>query len=216
MEKNPTWRKSMSKKQSLVTFLVVLSWTVIAAAAPITYIYTGTGSGSIGGTPFTDAAFSITGVGETADLASCGGGCQEINHTATSVTISGIGTFQITSPLRTFLNNTPGLSRQNPPGGDLYNLYVGDFTGWDLVSDWGPINTTGSIHQWASPQVNTSGGILVFTDNGTTPGTFQSVLGQEAAAIPTLSQWGMVLLACLLLCVAIRRIRRFEGVVATR
>ncbi len=206
----------MFKKQSLVTILVVLSWAMVAAAAPITYIYTGTGSGSIGGTPFTDAAFTITGVGETADVASCGGGCQEINHTETTVIIDGIGTFSITSPLRTFLNNTPGLSRQNPPGGDLYNLYAGDFTGWDLVSDWGPINTTGSIHQWASPQVNTSGGVLVFTTNGVTPGTFQAVLGREAEAIPTLSQWGMVLLAGLLLCVAVWRIRRFEGVAATR
>lgn len=206
----------MSEKRSLVTLLVVLSWTAVAAAAPITYVYTGTGSGSIGGTPFTDAAFTITGVGETANVASCGGGCQEINHTATSVTINGIGTFQITSPLRTFLNNTPGLSRQNPPGGDLYSLYVGNFAGWDLVSDWGPINTTGSILQWANPQVNTSGGVLVFADNGVTPGTFQAVLGLEAAAIPTLSQWGTVLLACLLLCVAIRRIRRSEGVAATR
>lgn len=203
-------------KQSAATFLVVLTWAVAAAAAPITYTYTGTGSGSIGGTPFTDAAFTITGVGETANVASCGGGCQEINHTATSVTINGIGTFQITSPLRTFLANTPGLSRQNPPGGDLYNLYDGDFTGWNLVSDWGPINTTGSILQWASPQVNTSGGVLVFTDNGVTPGAFQAVLGQEAEAIPTLSQWGMVLLAFLLACVAIWHIRRFEGLAVTR
>lgn len=205
----------MSIKQSAATLLVVLSGAVAAAAAPITYIYTGTGSGSIGGTPFTDAAFTITGMADTDDLASCGGGCQEINHTATNVTIDGIGTFTITSPLRTFLNGTPGLSRQDPPGGDLYSLYGGDFAGWDLVSNWGPLNTTGSILQWASPQVNTSGGVLVFTDNGTTPGTFQAVLGQAAEAIPTLSQWGTVLLACLLMCVAIWRIRRTEGVGAT-
>lgn len=200
----------MSMKQSTVASLVVLAWAAVAAATPITYIYTGTGSGSLGGTPFTDAAFTITGQADTADLASCGGACREINHIATSVTIAGVGTFTITSPLRTFLNNTPGLSRQNPPGGDLYSLYVGDFAGWDLVSDWGPLNTTGSLLQWAPPQpdVNTNGGVLVFTNNGTVPGTFQAVLGREAAAIPTTSEWGRVLFAALLVCVAVWSMRR--------
>lgn len=200
----------MSMKQSAVILFFVLAWAAVGAATPITYIYTGTGSGSIGGTPFTDAAFTITGQGDTNNVASCGGGCQEIDHSSTSVTIVGVGTFTIISPLRTFLNTTPGLSRQNPPGGDLYNLYDGDFAGWDLVSDWGPLDTTGAILQWAPPQpeVNTDGGVLVFTDNGATPGTFQAILGQEAAAIPTLSEWGMLLFAALLLCVAIWSIRR--------
>lgn len=200
----------MSMKQSAVALFVVLAWVAVGDATPITYIYTGTGSGSLGGAPFTDAAFTITGQADTADLASCGGACREINHIVTSVTIAGVGTVTITSPLRTFLNNTPGLSRQNPPGGDLYSLYVGDFAGWDLVSDWGPLNTTGSLLQWSPPQpdVNTSGGVLVFTNNGAVPGTFQAVLGQEAAAIPTASEWGMVLFAGLLVCVAVWSMRR--------
>lgn len=204
----------MSVKQSAVALLVVLAWAAVGAATPITYIYTGTGSGSLGGAPFTDAAFTITGQADTADVASCGGACREINHIATSVTIAGVGTFTITSPLRTFLNNTPGLSRQNPPGGDLYNLYGGDFVGWDLVSDWGPLNTTGSLLQWAQPEVNTNGGVLVFANNGAVPGTFQAILGQEAAAIPTVSEWGMVLFAGLLVCVAVWSMRRARALSA--
>lgn len=190
----------MFLKQSAMTVLIGLAWAAAAAAAPITYIYTGTGSGSIGGTPFTDAAFTITGQADTDDLASCGGSCREIDHLSTSVTVAGVGTFTITSPLRTFLNNTPGLSRQNPPGGDLYNLYNGNFVGWDLVSDWGPINTTGSLLQWggAQPDVNTTGGVLEFTDDGAVPGTFQAVLGQEAAAIPALSGFGVLVLSMLI------------------
>jgi hypothetical protein len=190
----------MSLKQSAMTVLIGLAWAAAAAAAPITYIYTGTGSGSIGGTPFTDAAFTITGQADTDDLASCGGSCREIDHLSTSVTVAGVGTFTITSPLRTFLNNTPGLSRQNPPGGDLYNLYNGNFVGWDLVSDWGPINTTGSLLQWggAQPDVNTTGGVLEFADDGAVPGTFQAVLGQEAAAIPALSGSGVLVLSMLI------------------
>jgi hypothetical protein len=190
----------MSSRRSVVAIVVLMLSAAAAAAAPITYIYTGTGSGSIGGTPFTDAAFTITGQADTDDLASCGGSCREIDHLSTSVTIAGVGTFTITSPLRTFLNNTPGLSRQNPPGGDLYNLYNGNFVGWDLVSDWGPVNTTGSLLQWggAQPDVNTSGGVLEFADNGAVPGTFQAVLGQEAAAIPAVSGFGMLVLSGLI------------------
>jgi hypothetical protein len=208
----------MSLKQSAMTVLIGLAWAAAAAAAPITYIYTGTGSGSIGGTPFTDAAFTITGQADTDDLASCGGSCREIDHLSTSVTIAGVGTFTITSPLRTFLNNTPGLSRQNPPGGDLYSLYNGDFVSWDLVSDWGPINTTGSLLQWggSQPDVNTTGGVLEFADNGAVPGTFQAVLGQEAAAIPTLGEWGTILFGCLLSGAALWHLRRRERVPAGR
>ena len=174
-----------------ITFFSILCWTWTAFASPITYIYTGTGSGTIGGTPFTNAAFTITGQAETNDLASCGGSCQQINHLSTSVDISGVGTYTITSPLRTFLNGTPGLSRHEPPGGDLYNLQ-GNFSGWDLVSNWGPVNTTGFLMQWTSPQVNTSGGVLLFQDESQIPGTFQAILWQKAA-IPTMTQWGMII-----------------------
>lgn len=200
----------MSMKRNAIALLFVLSWAAVAGATPITYIYDGTGSGTIGGTPFTNAAFTITGQGDTDDVASCGGGCQEIDHSATSVTIEGIGTFAITSPLRTYLNTTPGLSRQNPPGGDLYNLHTGNFAGWDLVSDWGPEVTTGSLLQWSSTPVNTDGGVLVFTDNGTVPGSFQAILGLDASSIPTLSEWGTIFFASLLMCIAIWYIRRTE------
>jgi len=208
----------MSLKQSAMTVLIGLAWAAAAVAAPITYISTGTGSGSIGGTPFTDAAFTITGQADTDDLASCGGSCREINHLSTSITIAGVGTFTITSPLRTFLNNTPGLSRQNPPGGDLYSLYNGNFVGWDLVSDWGPINTTGSLLQWggSQPDVNTTGGVLEFVDNGAVPGTFQAVLGQEAAAVPTLGQWGIAVFMGLLSGAALWHLRRRERALVAR
>lgn len=191
-----------------MSLLFVLTWAAAATAAPITYTYTGTASGTIDGAPFTDAAFTITGLADTDDLASCGGTCQEIDHISTAVVIDGVGTFTITSPLRTFLNNSAGLSRQNPPGGDLYSLSGGDFVGWDLVSDWGPINATGYTIQWNSVPVNTDGGVLVFADNGGNPATFQAVLGQEAEAIPTLGEWGAFLLASLLLCAGIWHIRR--------
>ena len=195
-------------KSCCLSTIVLLFWTLGAVAAPVTFIYTGTGTGTIGGTPFTNAAFTITGQADTDDLASCGGSCQDINHLSTSIALSGVGTYIISSPLRTFLNNSPGLSRQDPPGGDLYSLYQGDFTGLDLVSDWGPENTTGGLLQWSLNPVNTSGGVLVFQDQSQIPGTFQVILGQAPAAIPTLNEWGMVLLLFVMAGTALRVMRR--------
>jgi hypothetical protein len=184
-----------------------------AVAAPITYIYTGTGSGTIGGTPFTNAPFTVTGQSDTDYLAGSVGIFQEINHLSTSIVISGVGIYDISSPLRTFLSGgAPGLSRQNPPGGDLYNLQ-GNFS-WDLGSSWGPVNSTGSLTQWTSPAVNTNGGVLVFQDGSQIPGTFQAILGQSPTSIPTMTGWGMIIfmvLAGLGAVYFVRRQKRLES-----
>jgi len=197
----------------MLTSLLLFIAPLVAGATPITYIYTGTGSGSIGATNFSDVAFTITAQADTSAIASCGGGCQDINHISTRISFSGgLGVFTITSPLRTFKTTIPGLSRQNPPGGDLYNLYDGDFVVWNLISDWGPVNTIGSIGQWASPQIDTTGGVLVFANNSVTPGTFQAILGQDAQLpakpVPTLSHWAIFLLALLLAAVSFGYVRK--------
>jgi hypothetical protein len=175
-----------------ISVILILCCTVAAVAAPITYIYTGTGSGTIGGTPFTNAAFTITGQADTNDLASCGTGCQEVNHQSTSILISGVGTYDISSPLRTFMSLGVGLSRQDPPGGDLYDLQ-GNFSGWDLVSNWGPVITLGGLGQWTSPQVNTSGGVLVFQDQAEVRGTFRAISGQASVSVPIMTGWGVII-----------------------
>ena len=48
---------------------VILTWSVLSVprsfADPITFTFQGHGAGSINGHPFSDAAFTITGVGDT-------------------------------------------------------------------------------------------------------------------------------------------------------
>ena len=198
-----------------ISIFSVLCLTAAAAAAPITYIYTGTASGTLNGTPFTNADFTITGHADTNDLTSCGAPCVYIDHVSTDIAISGVGTYTFTTPLRTFLNGIPGLSRAGFAGSDLYDIQ-GNFAGWDLISNWGPVSGNGSLLQWASPSVQTSGGVLVFPDLFPVPATFQAVLGQPAAAapVPTMNEWGMMifmLLAGLGAVYALKRRRRAEG-----
>ncbi len=51
--------------KSFGIFLAVYSLTVPAFGLPIEFIQTGTGSGTLGTTTFTDAAFTITSFGDT-------------------------------------------------------------------------------------------------------------------------------------------------------
>jgi hypothetical protein len=197
-------------KSCCLSLLVLLFWTLVAVAQPITYISTGTGSGTIGGTPFADRAFVFTAHADTDDVESFPPDFWAIDHLNTHIAIDGVGEYTITSPLRTFLNlgvMVTGLGRAG--GSDLYNL-AGDFTGWDLVSNWGPINATGWLLQWDVGNINTDGGVLVFNNQSEIPATFQAILGQGPAPtpIPTLSEWGMIIFSVLLAGSAIWMMRR--------
>lgn len=75
----------------------ILSFASNAHATPITYELSGTASGKIGATTFTDAAVDLIGVGDTAGITSLFGGVIFGNpFTAFTVTIGGVGTATIT------------------------------------------------------------------------------------------------------------------------
>jgi hypothetical protein len=197
----------MSASRILTAALLGIACAV-ASADPITIVYTGSGSGTLGGTPFPNSAYTITAQGDTDDISSCGGSCQEIEHSSVDIDIAGVGTFSISTGLRTFLNTATGLSRQaSVAGGDL--LSVGVVPGFDLVSDVGPVAVTSTLGQWSSPaNINTDAGILIF-DNGGSAGTFGATLGsREPEAVPALPLAGLALLAGLLGATAVRRLRR--------
>lgn len=179
-------------------------------AAPITYIYTGTGSGTIGGAPFTDADFTITASADTNDIVDTG--VLEVDHITTSATINGT-TYTISTALRTYKSSgSVGLSRSSGlSGGDLYNTASDPaFLAWDMSTSLAPVTTTRYLLQWASgTPVDTNAGTLVF-DDATITGTFQAVLGAAAPPtnIPTLSEWSMIVLSSLLVLGTILTLRR--------
>jgi hypothetical protein len=87
----------------------------VAHAAPITYTFAGNASGRLGATAFSNAAFLVTAVGDSADVAMIGAGVPCNDFTGVAFTISGVGSGYITSPLSVAANN----------GGQLLALTLG-------------------------------------------------------------------------------------------
>jgi len=146
-------------------------------AIPIQFIFTGTGTGTIGQTSFTNSSFTITEQSDTINLQSCGTTCSFINANSTSISISGIGTYSFFTGTRTFDNTgLVGFSRAGLMGGDLYDSFnVG--ISYDMLSLIGPVAGTASLIQWVyTPVISTSGGILNFNTDQT-QGTFQAIAG---------------------------------------
>ena len=162
--------------------------TSSAFAAPIKFIHTGIGSGSIGGTAFTEAAFTITSFGDT-DNRTSGTGIFALVHDTSIIHIDGVGTFALTSGTRTFVNNSNEIVGYAQAGADLADLFDGPndatFSSWDMLSPLGPIAGTGEILQWGGPDVDdipfvvTNGGNLVFADAASVNVTFQAIIVPE-------------------------------------
>lgn len=180
-----------------------------ATAAPIAYTHSGTGSGSIAGLTFTDAAFTITSLADTSLVKPCEitDNCVFVNNNSSVIDIAGVGSFTFLTPTRTFsANNVVGFGVADT-GRDLFNgPRSQELAGYDLISSTGPITgPLGNLVQWAVSRVETNHGILYFQDTAGNqyPATFSAVLSPvpESSTAST-----MVLgLACI---AALSRMRR--------
>lgn len=154
-----------------------------AHAAPITFVHSGTGSGFIGATNFTSAAFTIIAVGDTNDRVSIkmdptDDDGYSIEHLSASISIAGVGVFQFVTGTRTFVNNSQGVVgfSHYPRGDDLFNGPIDSaFLTWDMLSPIGPISGGGNLLQWDFPDVLTDGGVLRFFDDSNTNATFTAI-----------------------------------------
>jgi hypothetical protein len=149
-------------------------------AQQLTLTHTGTGSGTLNGTPFTTTSFTITELIDTANRGSFSGGFDDVDSLA-SIAITGLGSFTFITPTRTFVNNSANIVGFARAGGS--DLFDGPtdaaFTSWDMLTGIGPITGTGLVLQWSASPINTSGGILVFTNTplgSPIPTTFTAVL----------------------------------------
>jgi hypothetical protein len=189
---------------------VALALTGTCLAGTITFIHTGTGSGTIGSVSFTNASFTITETSNTSNIVTFTDGLS-LDDTSASILISGVGDFTFITGTRTYVNNvfgTVGFSRAGITGVDLYNGPSNSvFDIWNLATSIGPISGSTTLLQWGAPftPVLTSGGILIF-DNAGTEGTFQAILG---AGVPEPASW--LLLAAGLCGVGWLRLRRHSG-----
>ncbi len=148
-----------------------------ASASPIMFTHTGSGSGSLGGVPFSNAAFVITATGDTANRVPSGNAYIIVHDTA-SISIDGVGTVSFVTSTSTAVNH----GFQEAVFGNLgagLALITGpvhsSLASWDMLSSIGPINGSVNLLQWNFSPVITTGGDLLF-NNSSVAGSFQAVV----------------------------------------
>jgi uncharacterized repeat protein (TIGR03803 family) len=175
------------------------TWVIIALlatsnllAVPITFTHSSTGSGTIGTTPFSNAAFTIVGVGDTDDIMTDSHGIY-IDDSEAFITIEGLGAFKFTSGTRTFLNQAipeVGFSAAGASGVDLLDGPSNSaFATWNMQTAIGPISGAGRLFN-QSPALETSGGVLLFNAGPTTVTFRAAINGPKTPVLTTLWQFG--------------------------
>jgi hypothetical protein len=142
-----------------------------AVGGPITFTFQGTGTGTVGATPFNDQSYTITATADTNDVTLNAGIYDVANSTAT-IQIAGFST-------ATFLITTGEFDNQNPflfdghevaaagftsGGGDLGNLWSATFETYALNGSIGPLFFPQAFGFAAFSDVSTTIGNITFTD----------------------------------------------------
>lgn len=140
---------------SLVSMLCVAN----ATAFPVTYAEIATISGSLDGVPFVDAAITITGSGDTANIVHGMPCCfrNELGASTVTFDLAGFGTGTFTDLVGVVVNqtNTEGIPGEPDTGisgagfsdftSNFLILWTEDpaFASWDLSTDIGPLTGPG-------------------------------------------------------------------------
>ena len=167
----------------------------LSSADLITFIHTGTGSGStdeLGS--FGPANFTITATGDTLNITDLGFGVFGLTLDTASIEIQGYGTFSIETPVRyTVIPGNPG-DPTDPGivvfgifgGADLFSVGDSALNSWDMLSSIGPVGgpAAGFLSNWGSIDIKMEGSNVPDTltlDNtplgSTAPATFQAIVG---------------------------------------
>jgi hypothetical protein len=170
----------LSKIFGLSTILGLSSF-----AGTLTYTYSGFGSGTIGGTAFTDAAFTIAGIDNLANRVTGTHGYY-IPDDSTTISINGVGTFGFTTPLLLADSTLNGWVELGFPA-SLDILTQGpansEFLTWNMFSSIGPIAGPVTFFDWTDDTVGTADGTLVFTAF-TSSVTFDATVTPEPSSGP--------------------------------
>jgi hypothetical protein len=160
----------------VLAIAIIFGMCGMGHAAMITFTHAGNGSGQVGSSIFSGVDFIITATGDTNNVQS-DGDVYSLDHTSASIYIDTIGTYSFTSGTRTFVYNggsVVGFSREGMDGSDLFDgpadpvLHT-----WNMQSGIGPVSGTGELIQWESGDVETTGGVLIFSE-GTCDAIFQA------------------------------------------
>lgn len=170
-----------------------------AYAAPITYTLSGTASGRLGATSFSDAAFVVTASADTGTVNSLGPGIPCNDPKGATITIRGVGSGSITTPVSVAANAGWQLlafarGRCTDAGSMWTNGRSPQLDGYDLARPIGPV----PLAMPSAPPgivVDTSAGSLAFAK--VTGLSFEAQVGAPTA-VPTLADTGLLLLSLVL------------------
>ncbi|MEO8603087.1 MAG: myxococcus cysteine-rich repeat containing protein [bacterium] len=130
----------------LVAIGALVACAGVARATPITYLFSGIGSGSIGSTPFADAAYTVTLSGDTAAVSILSGfpfpGTVISNAVTGTVSVAGVGVATLTQPavLRSAICGQIELWTHAPPfGSPAFGMGHDSLCGYQLQSALGPL-----------------------------------------------------------------------------
>ena len=178
----------------------------IAVGDPLTVIFHGIGSGTLGSETFTSSAFTFTFTSDTSLLTTQLAWPNDISTpegTPASFTIDAIGSGSLTDGQAVFVNPTTddvGIWIFSPP--DFLTLGNSAFAIYDLSTNLGPINGTPSATSAFLPTSIGNNELLSFTSVSNL--TFTAAVG--AHSVPEPSTLGMVGLA--LGCLVVGKARR--------
>jgi hypothetical protein len=168
--------KKMKSKFLRLLAVVLLAGPMAANALPVSYTWTGSGTGSLGGVGFTDAQFTLSVFSDTDDVFEPVSGILRTSASTASVNVAGIGTATFTNTIAAVLNsnlNSVGISDLTLDRAILFVVNA-TLSGYDLASNFGP--TSGIVSFNPSQPFPTSGGSFVLSSILGGTATFQAVV----------------------------------------
>ena len=176
--------------RSAVLIVALFGFVPFAHAAPITYVQTGTASGMLGATSFTEALVTVTLTGDTNNVVPelfAPFNCPFcfVNEGTVTVDIPGVGTATVTDPTGIWVFGQPVDIDDDPATPELPGVVIGtldeppatdSFTGiggtgsmallgYDLTTAIGPVSSVLLGGVGSGLFLNTDLGVLIFDEN---------------------------------------------------
>jgi hypothetical protein len=155
----------------------------VARAETLSTTITATGSGDLGGVPFSGASFTISTTGDTTTRETVEPGIFSVENLTASISITGLGNATFVTPTRIFNNqggSVAGFSRARSIGGqDILNVEGAAFSTWNMFTGVGPVFDAALHPLDQADGLDTTAGTLNFT--AYSAGTFTAVVPEPAA-----------------------------------
>jgi hypothetical protein len=133
-------------------------------ADSVSYELTGFATGNLSTTSFTNAVFTLTATGASSGLFQIGPGIFANPLASVSLTVSGVGTFQVVDPFYIYVNQSvPGAGFIDVFRGDVLDFGGKSLSSWNGIAPLGPISVNGTL---LAP-FKTTGGLLILSSTNT-------------------------------------------------